>query len=443
MSCVSHKGDRLAKILALALFAASTSRALDFNTSQIADDSLINREPVISESGLAAWVAFDTNVAEGTQSDIVLWRNGARQNLTRDHAGEFTGNNKPFVDGDAVVWIANYSDVSEPHSWVLREVPDRDVGATELPALYRVTMQGDEQVFEPVAPPTSIIVRVTNELGEVVERFVQLPPEQQYRRLPSGVVEINFWPGTGEILRVTRDARHDFMPSFSGRLIAYQKEKGFPFGWEIMIWDDGANKQLTTNFFYDMAPKVHRRQVVWYGWDGSDYEIFLYDADRDATTQITSNLYDDVSPVLWDGQIAWEGYPAVESDIFLHRGGQTIKISDNIEDDVNPRIWSGQVVWQGFDGDDYEIYLFDGSRTIKVTANSFDDTHPEIRDNLVVWTGFEGNWDAEIYAWDLKGPIVRLTDNNEEDREPRTAGGRVIWSVERDGRYQIWLAEPR
>lgn len=432
-------------LYALFSLVADRGEALEFNLRQIADDTMINRDAVISDTGLAAWIQFDTNNVGNSVTDLAVWRNGERNNLTQESAREYYGNAKPFVEGNSVLWIANYRDTGEPHSWVLREVPTRDEGAEEIPALYRVVIPegGGEQRFELVADITGRVVVVTNELGEVTTNVFAIPTEQQLRRIPSGVTEVNFWPGTGEIVRITRDYRHDFAPAFSGRLIAYQKEKGFPFGWEIMVWDNGVNKQLTTNFYYDMAPKVHGRQVVWYGWDGYDFEIYLYDADRDTTIQITSNRFDDVSPVIWDGQIAWEGYPAVEADIYLYRDGQLLKISDNIEDDINPRIWNGQVVWQSFDGDDFEIYFYDGIRSIKVTANNFDDTNPDIRDGLITWMGYEGNWDAEIYAWDGQGQSVRLTENDDEDRDPRTAGRRIIWTVDRGGRYQVWLAEPK
>ncbi len=33
--------------------------------------------------------------------------------------------------------------------------------------------------------------------------------------------------------------------------------------------------QLTNNAYYDYAPQINNNgYVVWYGWDGSDYEIF-------------------------------------------------------------------------------------------------------------------------------------------------------------------------
>lgn len=425
------------------LGSAISANAIEFDLRQIADDRYLNREAVISESGMAVWTQFVTNDTSPSITDIIIYHDGGRTNLTEETSAAFFGNVKPVIESNAVVWVAGYRAFPDPHSWVLREVPTRDDGIPELPALYKVD-DPIEQTFINTADTTGRVEVVTNELGVVSTNYIPAAStEDQVRRHPSGGNEINFWPGTGEVIRVSTDLRNDFAPSFSGRLIAWQKSKGFPFGWELMVWDDGVTKQLTTNFYYDMGPKVHGRQVAWYGWDGYDFEIYMYDADKDTITQITSNRYDDVSPVIWDGQIAWEGYPAVEADIFLHRNGETIKISDNIEDDINPRIWNGQVVWQAFDGDDYEIYLYDGTKSIKLTQNDYDDTNPDIRDGIITWMGYVGNWDAEVFAWDGTGNPVQLTDNDEEDRDPRTVGRRIIWSVERDGHGQVWLATPK
>lgn len=419
--------------------------AIEFDIRQIADELHINRDAVISENGSAVWSQYVTNEITPSITDLIIYRDGGRTNLTTETSAAFYGNAKPVVESNAIVWVANYNTFPRDQFWTLREVPVRDEEAIEMPALYKVRVNAaGEREFYNVADTTGHVEIVTNEVGNISTNYFPPPPvADQVRRHPSGAAEINFWPGTGDVVRVSTDARNDFNPSFSGRLISWQKAKGFPFGWEIMVWDDGVTKQMTTNFYYEMAPKVHGRQVVWYGWDGYDFEIFLYDADREQILQLTSNRYDDVSPVIWNGQIAWEGYPAVEADIFLYRDGETIKISDNIEDDINPRIWNGQVVWQSFDGDDFEIYLYDGTKSIKVTANNYDDTNPDIRDGLITWMGYEGNWDAEIFAWDGTGQPVQLTTNDDEDRDPRTANRRIVWTIDRQGKSQVWLATPK
>ena len=56
---------------------------------------------------------------------------------------------------------------------------------------------------------------------------------------------------------------------------------------------------LTNNDYDDWDPQINNDGwVVWYGTDGNDDEIFLYDG---VTTQITNNSYNDFHPpvVIW------------------------------------------------------------------------------------------------------------------------------------------------
>lgn len=496
------------RLTCFVIFCASisVSIAADFSIKPISSPKLVSREPAISETGLAAWSAYEILEGGETLADIYIYQNGKTRSLTTSRARNPTANIRPQVHSNTVVWVGNMVATSRDVDWVFREVPapDRDTPVPEVPALYRAMQDGaGNQWFEDVgsgpdstnaaAAPAETVPDSTNaptvtpmdtnappvaaadatpaaapqpdtnvvEGLEVIEPPADTAfPTNELRRSPSGDTEICLWQsGDDEIKRITRDNRDDLGPSLWGSLIAWQKAKGWPFGWEIMIWADGFRNQLTTNYYYDMAPKVHGPQVVWYGWDGHDFEIYLYDHTKGVTTQITSNQYDDVSPALWDGVVAWEGYPGSDADVFMWKDGQTQKLSDNIEDDLNPKVWNGRVTWQGFDGDDFEIYLFDGEKTIKLTSNTYDDLNPDITDNMVCWMGYHDNWDAEIYAWDLSGNPVRATGKNEEytenrnagrltfndfeDRDPHTGNGRVVWQSDEDDKSIIYLAEPQ
>jgi hypothetical protein len=65
-------------------------------------------------------------------------------------------------------------------------------------------------------------------------------------------------------------------------------------------------KQLTDNDVIDGSPHINNLgQVVWSGFDGHDFEIFLYDGVQ--TIQITNNDDEDLHPVINDnGQVVWE-----------------------------------------------------------------------------------------------------------------------------------------
>lgn len=55
--------------------------------------------------------------------------------------------------------------------------------------------------------------------------------------------------------------------------------------------------------------------VVWDGYDGSAYEIFLYDGT--STTQLTNNSYDDRQPQIYGSSVVWDGIDGSDCEVFL------------------------------------------------------------------------------------------------------------------------------
>lgn len=420
------------------LHTAVTGMA-NFNIRQIADTSVINQTPVISDTGLVAWNTFRPRRPgeDPGGSHIAIYQNGQRTLITE---GVVDTAHDPRVSGNQVVWMSNIPHRRGGPTWVLRD-PPLDPDIPEQDARWR-----PEQIpVTPGDPGTLMTQRVTHVTGQDFPIFEPpaSPDEQQSpRRSPTGDNEIMYWDGA-ETVRLTMDNRNDLGAVIDGNMIAWQKARGWPFGWEIMLWADGERMQLTTNRFYDMGPQIHNGQVVWYGWDGTDYEIFRYDHATREITQITDTIYNDMSPRIWDGVIVWEGYPTANADIFMWRDGEIIQLSDNVDDDINPRIWNGQVVWQGFDGEFFQIYHFNGSTTVRLTHTSYDNVNPDIRDGLIVWQGYVDNFESEIFVWTGGPEPIRLTENEFEDYHVRTAGGRIIWRADVNGESHIYLAEPR
>ena len=59
-------------------------------------------------------------------------------------------------------------------------------------------------------------------------------------------------------------------------------------------------KKISRNPYYDDTnPQINNNgQVVWEGYDGTDWEIFFYNGTT--TTQLTNNSYDDTHPQIND-----------------------------------------------------------------------------------------------------------------------------------------------
>jgi len=73
-------------------------------------------------------------------------------------------------------------------------------------------------------------------------------------------------------------------------------------------------------------------EFVWHGFDGNDYEIFLY--SNGTLTQITDNGYDDYdAQINFKGKIVWYGSDGNDNEIFRYSKGSITQITDNGYDD--------------------------------------------------------------------------------------------------------------
>jgi hypothetical protein len=425
-------------VVGMTLLPCCFLSAAEYDITSIADEDIINRAPVLDAGDLMAWYAYRNIDSGESSSDIYIHQAGSTKNLTETYGEPNDAHIQPEIGNGVIVWEAALGSLGAGEAtWIMKEVPRKTNDPPELNANYRIPRNLNSG---------QAIGGITNFIAPDSENnTTNATDDTDLQRGPSGNNEICMWTPAGGIERLTADSRNDLGPDCWGKLTAWQKARGWPFGWEIMVCEEDFRNQLTTNYYYDMGAQVQGRQVTWYGWDGNDFEIFLYNQDDKTITQITSNQFDDVSPVIWENTLAWEGYPAVEGDIYMWTPDTGVqKISVNIEDDIHPCVWNNQIVWQGFDGDDFEIYLYNGERPVKLTNNIYDDLQPDIRDGIICWMGYHDNWDAEIFVLEeVGGKPQRLTDNEYEDRGPRTAGGRIIWQSEQEGQTMIYLAEPR
>jgi len=253
---------RLARSRSLTLLYAawvfsrvSWALAADFTITQIADEEYLNRQPVISDTGLTAWHAFEDS-EDRTASDIYVHFDGESRPITRGVMEPLSHNVHPRVDGNRVVWTTSYTNLVAPENvtWRLWEVPDRHEikPGLDIDGAW-VVVAGGTKEQEPEAQKWAPADSITTN-GAPQDQ----PDAAASGRHPSGNSEIALWEVGGTPQRITADYRNDLAPDMAGRLLSWQKAKGWPFGWEIMAWNDGQRYQLTTNFYYDMAPQVHK-----------------------------------------------------------------------------------------------------------------------------------------------------------------------------------------
>ncbi|MCK5396804.1 MAG: right-handed parallel beta-helix repeat-containing protein, partial [Thermoplasmata archaeon] len=207
----------------------------------------------------------------------------------------------------------------------------------------------------------------------------------------------------------------------------------------IRIHNSKVITQLSDNDYNDMGQQINNNgTVIWYGYDGSDNE--LYCSDGTSLSVITDNSLAETDPQINDNNEAcWEGNDGNDYEIYYWDGNTITKITNNSYDDNNPKINNnGEMCWEGHDGADTEIFYWNGTTITKLTDNANTDLHPEINEmGEVCWQGIiDGNY--EIFFWD--GTTTRVTDDLYTNFDPRiNINGEICWRGFLDGDYEIFF----
>ena len=203
-------------------------------------------------------------------------------------------------------------------------------------------------------------------------------------------------------------------------------------------------RTVTANDHDDWAPRINASgDLVWYGSDGNDFEIYAATTDGSPVVRITDNAFSDEAPDLnASGRIVWQAFDGRDYEIYTAKtdGTEVRRITDNDVNDWHPRISdTGRIVWDRWDGEDHEIFSawYDGTAVTQITQNSHgggtgtrrDDVWPRINaSDRVVWMGTDG-LDYEIYSANADGSgFAQLTNNFEDDEFPDVSdGGYAVW----------------
>ncbi len=201
---------------------------------------------------------------------------------------------------------------------------------------------------------------------------------------------------------------------------------------------DTTISQVTSNSYKDSHPQIKGDYLVWQGYVGGDWEIFLYDIATGETSQITDNSYDDLSPRTDGSYIVWQAFYDGEWDIFLWDGTEIQAISDRSAEDLSPQIANGLIVWTSEPfGDDFvghsEVILYEvGTQTPSALSedvdpnNTLDDSAPKINDEVVMWVQTDDQDNTTLYMYDLGNGTI--TENPD-----------YVWrdSLQRDGNLSV------
>lgn len=195
---------------------------------------------------------------------------------------------------------------------------------------------------------------------------------------------------------------------------------------------------------------------TWAQYDGTDWEMFLYQASDQTTRQMTNN------DIVWEGMRApnTQGVSLWTRTVPASNGGQTtqlglMNVNTGVETVLYTNVYKyamnkrGDVTWLGDDGNDHEVFLYDADTgtTTQLTDNTYHDAfvqwwsylnHSVIsEDGNVIWIGNDG--DAEVYYYNATtGITTQLTNNTTDESNAIMApNGDALWNSHDGNDFEI------
>ncbi len=291
-----------------------------------------------------------------------------------------------------------------------------------------------------IAGITNSLLQVTdpdNTPGQLTYTLVNAPTNGQLKldstplfvndTFTQADIDSNRLSYTHGLIQLTNRSITNSYPEISGSNVVWTGWDGTDY--EIYFYDGTSTTQLTNNSIEDQNPRISGSNVVWSGYDGNDWEIYFYDGN--STTQLTNNSVEDYNPEISGSNVVWSGYDATgDLEIFFYDGNSTTQLTNNYINDFSAKISGSNVAWLSGARTDREIYFYDGNNTTQLTNNRTYDYAPQISGSNVVWTGddeAEDGIDTEIYFYDGNS-TTQLTNNNTADGAPQISGSNLVYS---------------
>ena len=181
---------------------------------------------------------------------------------------------------------------------------------------------------------------------------------------------------------------------------------------EIYIEKDGYITQITDNVYEDDAPQYDAlsNSIVWQRLIEGRYQIISYDVETSKEVQITSDRYNNMEPQRSGDAIVWQGWIGNDWEIFLLERDELTMITDNTVQDITPSISSDYIVWQSFEFDTWKMKVYDVRTKSLETIEDANGGSIENPRFVLVYDSKLDSGDVETRGYDLKsGEVIPLT----------------------------------
>jgi len=217
-----------------------------------------------------------------SHTDVVLYNGTTATQWTSDSRHD----KRPHISGSNVVWAGWEGDDWEIYSDNISDGP----GETQI-------THNDIQDDDPRISGNHIVWE--SRVGQDLDDW-----------------EIFFYDGA-DITRLTTDSPpvKDLNPDVNAQTVVWQRYEGNP---EIVIWDGQTIAPITNDGLFDVNAAIAEELLVWRHTDGSvvdDYEIVARAGGN--IYQLTNNEFEEGAPGVSGDIIVWEGWDGNDWEIYM------------------------------------------------------------------------------------------------------------------------------
>lgn len=286
----------------------------DGSVTQLTDNDVNDYFPQI-DAGQVVWIGHD-----GNDTEIYLWDGSSVKQLTDNYWDDW---GYPQIDEGQVVWSGrgNSGWDLEIFHWqndITTQITDNNFPDIE-PKIDngQVVWSGYD---------SKGVVNVFFWDGNSTEKINSKYSQIEGPQIHDGKVvwadyddndrEIFFWDGYS-LTQVTDNEGHDFYPQIEAGRVVWHGEENYHSGYEIFLWENDEIEKLTdTGYNRQLNPRIDNGQIAWYGHhDAQGYEVFLWSEGH--IQKITDNDKSDVAVQIDDGHLVWRGWDGNDYEIFL------------------------------------------------------------------------------------------------------------------------------
>jgi hypothetical protein len=334
----------------------------------------------------------DTDIVDGTEySNEVL---PADPELLDETVLEVE-DDVPLIDGEPEVNI--------PEQEVVDESTEESVDEENVPSESELEAQNTEEQSEDTDDVEVEEVEDEAVLGEVITVNAVSDDTNKFSFSKDECTTVG--DGTFYCAQAVADAE----VTYTDRIFSAKDVDGDK---EIYVEKNGELIQISSNQFDDDAPYYDEvsNTAVWHRLIEGRYQIIVYDFDTEEEVQLTNDRYNNMQPNRFGDAIVWQGWVGSDWEVFIETKGTVKMLTDNTTHDITPSVNGTHIVWQSFENNAWQMKVYDmRTGAIDTIENADGGSIENPRFVLVYDTKFESG-DIETKGYDLKsGEVVHLS----------------------------------